>query len=222
MLLNSLKLSPTSFATVVKRLLAQHTSDSGLLFTTNKSTLTTTSSSTLGTSQMLSKSIGETDEEQHAIEAVVTKRIIDFGLLFDIDGVLMRGKTLLPSTRDCVKLITDKAGRFRVPTVFVTNAGSQLRASKAAKLSNLLGVYIAPEQMVMSHSPLKMLRNFHDKRCLISGQGPIVEIAKNLGFKNVITIDDVRKYHPQLDVVDHKRRNFAVSFFLCHHCIQIR
>jgi HAD superfamily hydrolase (TIGR01456 family) len=158
---------------------------------------------------MLNKSV-QVEEE---IEAALANRNarVDFGLLFDIDGVLVRGKTLLPQTRDCIKLITDSSGKFKVPTVFVTNAGSQLRCSKAAKLSNLLGVYVAPEQMVMSHSPLKMLRNFHDKRCLISGQGPIVEIAKNLGFKNVVTIDDVRRYHPHLDVVDHKRRNFAVT-----------
>ena len=33
----------------------------------------------------------------------------------------------------------------------------------------------------MSHSPLRLMNTFHNKRCLISGQGPIVEIAYNLG-----------------------------------------
>lgn len=139
----------------------------------------------------------------------------DFGLLFDIDGVLVRGKTLLPKTRDCIKLITDKNGKFKIPTVFVTNAGNELRSSKAAKLSNLLGVYVDADQVVMSHSPLKLFKKFHDKRCLISGQGPIVEIAKNLGFKSLITIDDLRQYYPYLDVVDHKRRNYAVILYFC-------
>ena len=58
----------------------------------------------------------------------------------------------------------------------------------------------------MSHSPLRMFRQFHNKRVLISGQGPIVEIAKHLGFKEVITIDDLRHTFPLLDAVDHKRR----------------
>ncbi len=85
-----------------------------------------------------------------------------------------------------------------------------MRFSKAQKLSSLLGLNIRPDQVVMSHSPLKLLKKYQDKRCLICGQGPIVEIAKNIGFNNVITIDDLRFYYPQLDVVDHKRRRFAV------------
>lgn len=134
----------------------------------------------------------------------------DFGFIFDIDGVLIRGKTILPNTKDCIKLLTDKNGNFIIPTIFLTNAGNELKGSKAAKLSNLLGIKISPEQVVMSHSPLKLLKNFHNKRCLIAGQGPVVDIAKNLGFTSVITIDELRQYYPHLDVVDHKRRNFAV------------
>lgn len=135
----------------------------------------------------------------------------NFGLMLDIDGVLLRGKTLLDTTKDCMRLITDKNGNFRVPTVFLTNAGNELRSSKSAKLSALLGVKVKPDQVVMSHSPLKMLKSFHKKRCLISGQGPIVEIAKHLGFTSLITVDDLRQYYPHLDVVDHKRRSFTVS-----------
>jgi ribonucleotide monophosphatase NagD (HAD superfamily) len=84
-----------------------------------------------------------------------------------------------------------------------------LRLTKARKLSQLVGVQISADQIVMSHSPLRMLKKFHHKRCLISGQGPIVEIAKNLGFISVLTIDDLKYNYPHLDVVDHKRRNFA-------------
>ena len=134
--------------------------------------------------------------------------------MFDIDGVLVRGKKLLPNTKKCFKLITDDNGNFKIPTIFVTHAGNEMRSSKAAKLSNLLGVNLYPDQVVMSHSPLRMMKQFHNKRCLVSGQGPVVDIAKNLGFKNLVTIDELRQQHPQLDVVDHKRRTYAVSIFL--------
>lgn len=126
---------------------------------------------------------------------------------------MVRGKKLLPNTKKCFKLITDDNGNFKIPTIFVTNAGNEMRSSKAAKLSNLLGVNIDQDQVVMSHSPLRMMKQFHNKRCLISGQGPVVDIAKNLGFKNLVTIDELRQQHPQLDVVDHKRRTYAVSIF---------
>ena len=115
---------------------------------------------------------------------------------------------MLPKTKYCIKIITDSNGNFKVPTLFLTNAGNELRSSKSAKLSQILGIKVYNDQLVMSHSPLRLMNTFHIKRCLISGQGPIVEIANNLGFKSVITMDDLRHYYPHLDVVDHKRRTF--------------
>ena len=50
----------------------------------------------------------------------------------------------------------------------------------------------------MSHSPLKMYTEFHKKHCLISGQGPIADIAKNLGFTKVTTIEQLCDAFPNL------------------------
>ena len=176
------------------------------------------SSSSAATARMLSRftsSSSSSSEEELDVyprpQPQQQQKQASFGLVFDIDGVLVRGKTLLPNTRKCFEMLVDaETGRFRVPTVFLTNAGNELRRSKSLKLSSLLGVDIRPDQVIMSHSPLKMLDTFFDKRCLIAGQGPITQIAKNIGFNNVITIDDLRFYHPHLDVVDHKRRIFSV------------
>ena len=70
---------------------------------------------------------------------------------------------------------------------------------------------VDPEQVMMSHSPLQMFRQFMDKHVLVSGQGPTLEIAKCLGFTKVSTIDDIRQAFPNLDMVDHERRPAAVS-----------
>ena len=70
----------------------------------------------------------------------------------------------------------------------------------------------------MSHSPLRMFKQFHDKHVLVSGQGPVVEIAKALGFNNLTTVDTLRQCFPHLDMVDHKRRKPAVS----NRCITIQ
>lgn len=64
----------------------------------------------------------------------------------------------------------------------------------------------------MSHSPLRMFQQFHDKHVLINGQGPIREIAQNLGFTKVTTVEELSEYFPYLDVMDHKRRRPPVSF----------
>uniref|UniRef100_A0A4W6ETT8 Zgc:77375 n=1 Tax=Lates calcarifer TaxID=8187 RepID=A0A4W6ETT8_LATCA len=127
-----------------------------------------------------------------------------FGLLFDIDGVLVRGRLLIPAAKKAFEKLVDSQGQFVVPVVFVTNAGNCLRQTKADQLSHILGVPV--NQVIMSHSPLRMFKKFHDKCVLVSGQGPVMEIAKNVGFKNVVSIDMLRESYPLLDMVDHNRR----------------
>ncbi|XP_022095993.1 haloacid dehalogenase-like hydrolase domain-containing 5 [Acanthaster planci] len=129
-----------------------------------------------------------------------------FGILFDIDGVIVRGKRVLDQAIDAFQKLSDGQGQLRVPVVFVTNAGNKLRQHKAKQLTEWLGIKIHPDQVVMSHSPLKMFPQFHDRHVLVSGQGPIKEIAKGLGFTKVTTVDEVRDMFPHLDMVDHQRR----------------
>ncbi|XP_025054607.1 haloacid dehalogenase-like hydrolase domain-containing 5 isoform X3 [Alligator sinensis] len=129
-----------------------------------------------------------------------------FGFLFDIDGVLVRGRHAIPAAREAFQKLTDSNGQLRVPVVFVTNAGNCFRHAKAQELSSALGLEVSPEQIILSHSPLRLFRQFHEKCVLVSGQGPIEENARNLGFQNVITIEALRKAYPLLDMVDQSRR----------------
>jgi len=128
-----------------------------------------------------------------------------FGIMFDIDGVIMRGARVLPQAQRAFKLLSDENG-FRVPTIFVTNAGNCLSQMKADQLSQNLGLQITEEQVVMAPSPLKLFKEFHDKHVLVVGQGPVGEIAENLGFKKVTTMEEYRLVFPTLDAVDHERR----------------
>ncbi|CAF95872.1 unnamed protein product [Tetraodon nigroviridis] len=129
-----------------------------------------------------------------------------FGLLFDIDGVLVRGRTPIPAAKQCFRTLVDREGNYKVPVVFVTNAGNCMRQAKAEHLSHLLDVEVSPDQVMVSHSPLRMFTQFHKMRVLVSGQGPVEEVAHNLGFQDVVTIDMLREAYPVLDVVDHNRR----------------
>ncbi|CAL9703494.1 unnamed protein product [Knipowitschia caucasica] len=136
----------------------------------------------------------------------VNKAQPTFGLLFDIDGVLVRGRMPIPAAKKAFSKLVDSKGQFVVPVVFVTNAGNCLRQTKAAQLSHILGVQITADQVIMSHSPLRMFKKYHNKCVLVSGQGPVLEIAKNLGFNNVTSVDMLRETFPLLDMVDHNRR----------------
>lgn len=129
-----------------------------------------------------------------------------FGLLFDIDGVLVRGRTLIPAAKQCFRKLVDHNGKYKVPVVFVTNAGNCMRQTKAEQLSHLLEAEVSPDQVMLSHSPLRMFNKFHKMRVLVSGQGPIEEVAHNLGFEDVVNVDMLREAYPLLDFVDHNRR----------------
>merc|ERR1711952_269117 len=48
----------------------------------------------------------------------------NFGIMFDIDGVIVRGKNILPSAPEAFSLLYNKEEeQWRVPSIFVTNAG---------------------------------------------------------------------------------------------------
>ncbi|XP_072506253.1 haloacid dehalogenase-like hydrolase domain-containing 5 [Notamacropus eugenii] len=129
-----------------------------------------------------------------------------FGFLFDIDGVFVRGHRAIPAALEAARKLVDSNGHLRVPVVFVTNAGNCAPQVKAHELSDLLGMQVEPEQVILSSSPLKFFSQFHKKRMLVSGQGPVVDHARNLGFQNVVTIDELRQTFPILDMVDLERR----------------
>ncbi|XP_041340314.1 haloacid dehalogenase-like hydrolase domain-containing 5 [Pyrgilauda ruficollis] len=129
-----------------------------------------------------------------------------FGFLFDVDGVLVRGSQPVPAARRAFQRLTDGGGRMRVPVVFLTNAGNCLRSAKARELSQALGLQVSPEQVILSHSPLQLFSQFHQRCMLVAGQGPLEENAHNLGFKHVVTIEALRKAYPLLDMVDLSRR----------------
>ncbi|KFW65722.1 Cat eye syndrome critical region protein 5, partial [Pygoscelis adeliae] len=120
-----------------------------------------------------------------------------------------------PAAKTAFQKLVNSQGQFLVPVVFVTNAGNCLRQKKADQLSHLLGVPISQDQVMMSHSPLRMFKRYHEKCVLVSGQGPLLDIAQDLGFCQPITIETLREKHPLLDVVDHDRRpNVLVTVVL--------
>ncbi|XP_049953449.1 haloacid dehalogenase-like hydrolase domain-containing 5 isoform X2 [Schistocerca serialis cubense] len=132
-----------------------------------------------------------------------------FGIICDIDGVITRGRNVLPAAKAAFNKLCDERKKLKVPIVFVTNAGNCLKSTKAGHLTNWLELNVSESQVVMSHSPLRLFNEFHNKRVLLSGQGPISDIALNLGFSNFVSIDEVRTTYPLLDVVDLERRKFS-------------
>ena len=118
-----------------------------------------------------------------------------FGFALDIDGTLLRGSTLLPNTVSTLLQLE----RDNIPYVLLTNSGGELEDSKAMMLSELLGMYISPKQVILGHTPFCELVNGEEhlrhEPILVIGGGPNGEqsrtIAQSYGFENVYTPADI-------------------------------
>ena len=58
-----------------------------------------------------------------------------FGVLLDIDGVLVRGRKPIPGAREALEMLRQSD----VPTVFLTNGGCESEKEAAERLSDKIG-----------------------------------------------------------------------------------
>jgi HAD superfamily hydrolase (TIGR01456 family) len=124
---------------------------------------------------------------------------LPYGFAFDIDGVLLRGKEVLPQAlRAMSKLYTPDKTTPRIPLAFLTNGGGMTERRKAHQLEQLLGVNIHADQVILSHTPYRSLASkYTDTPVLIIGRNhSIVEVAKNYGFKKTISSQQIARSDP--------------------------
>ncbi|TYZ61307.1 hypothetical protein PybrP1_010531 [[Pythium] brassicae (nom. inval.)] len=127
-----------------------------------------------------------------------------FGIAFDIDGVLIRGGKELPRARRVLESLRGN----NVPHLFLTNGGGCMEAAKAATLSSVLDLPIDPEHMVLSHTPMREIAN---KRVLIMGSYDVYTVARQYGFKKVVSVKDLTHHHPTqypFHSYDHRKAPF--------------
>jgi len=137
-----------------------------------------------------------------------------FGICFDVDGVLARGTLPLPQAIKAFRKLVDDKGDLNVPVAFVTNALNR-NEDKASQISGWMDVQIDASQMVQAQGPLEVFKGFHDKFCLVIGQGKVTDIAKELGFKDICVLDELIDAYPLLDMVNHdNRKRIAIEGYV--------
>ena len=107
--------------------------------------------------------------------------------------MITKGPNLIPAA----KLAIEQLVHFNIPYVFVSNA-CMMESEKAEQLSTMLGVpvschhrsiclndqspllsiQILAEQVVLAHTPMRCLTEYHNKHVLVCGQGQINDIAR--------------------------------------------
>ncbi|KXZ41884.1 hypothetical protein GPECTOR_252g631 [Gonium pectorale] len=119
--------------------------------------------------------------------------------VFDIDGVLIRGKRVLPEALDA---LTTPDGRWRYPVVFMTNGGGVCEARKAAQLTEWLRAPVTADQasgggrtaqgldprvVILSHTPMRdLVPELADVPVLVSGRGDVLQVARSYGLRRAL------------------------------------
>ncbi|KAJ3405824.1 Haloacid dehalogenase-like hydrolase domain-containing 5 [Chytriomyces hyalinus] len=120
------------------------------------------------------------------------------GIAFDIDGVLIRGKRVLPQAIRAIRRVQDA----RVPFVLLTNGGGTTEAAKAKELSRVLDSDIRASQMVLAHTPMAPLAanysNVNSNAVLILGKSECKDAALAYGFKYPVLAEEILVTCPEI------------------------
>ena len=120
------------------------------------------------------------------------------GVVFDIDGVIIRGPRVLPGAVAAIEMLLDAD----VPFGFCTNGGGMTEEAKAEELSGWLGVRVLPEQVVLAHTPMRRLVGElpASESVLLLGQKNYYGAAMNYGIdqRRVFTAVNLLKEKPEL------------------------
>lgn len=134
--------------------------------------------------------------------------------VFDIDGVFLKGGTLLPRAAEAFLKVKER----KVPYIFLTNS-TGCNKSKAKLLTKLMGIEVKPEEVIMAQSPVQDLFEdfqdnqkgddqnmaiYKDKHCLLvssNNDNGEETFARLIGLQreNYITCKEIDELYPNLD-----------------------
>ncbi|EQC33181.1 HAD-superfamily subfamily IIA hydrolase [Saprolegnia diclina VS20] len=118
-----------------------------------------------------------------------------FGVVFDVDGVLLRGKTPIPGATRVLQSLRDS----QTPFAIMTNGGGVTEEKKAAQLSEILDFEIQASRLCLAHTPMRSLvPTYRDEMILAVGKkcDATKEVMNNYGFRNVVTVSDIHSHFP--------------------------
>ncbi|KAG7660723.1 uncharacterized protein J8A68_005685 [[Candida] subhashii] len=142
----------------------------------------------------------------------------DIAFVFDIDGVLIKGKKIIKEAKPALELLNE----YKIPYILMTNGGGVSEKQKADTITEIVGVPISPCQVVQSHTPMKALavNNTYKRVMVIGGIGDAGRrVAAEYGFDDVVLPIDIVNSIPSIsphtmfkqDDLDKYAREFDIS-----------
>ncbi|TFK44483.1 HAD-like domain-containing protein [Crucibulum laeve] len=120
--------------------------------------------------------------------------------VFDIDGVLIRGPSVLPAAKRALAMLEgENPFGVKIPYILLTNGGGVSEKERCQKLSQQLGFTVGPSQYVQAHTILKdQVHKYADKPVLVLGGklDKVRQVAEDYGFTKAYTTLDVLKWNP--------------------------
>jgi arabinose operon protein AraL len=101
------------------------------------------------------------------------------GFIFDLDGTVYRGDSLIPGADRVIRLLREKGKKV----VFLSNKPLQTREDYASKLTRL-GIPTQPEEVINSTFVMThyLKKNEPNARLFVVGEIPFIEELKRTGF----------------------------------------
>ncbi|KAJ6717760.1 HYDROLASE FAMILY PROTEIN / HAD-SUPERFAMILY PROTEIN [Salix purpurea] len=128
------------------------------------------------------------------------KRRSSFGIAFDIDGVLLRGKDPIGGSPQALRRLYGDSGNLNVPFLFLTNGGGIPESRRANELSELLGVKIVPSQVLQGHSSFKsLLKRYENQLIVATGKGEPAVVMSEYGFKKAVSLEEYASCFENID-----------------------
>ncbi|KEG13666.1 HAD-superfamily subfamily IIA hydrolase [Trypanosoma grayi] len=122
------------------------------------------------------------------------------GIVLDIDGVVYRSHKLIEGSDAAIRKIME----LHIPLLFMTNGGGLSEEEKAEELSQLVGCKIDDSQILLAHSPMKLLAPLYkNQNVLVVGRPRCADVAKMYGFNRAMSILQYQVEHP--DMVPYKK-----------------
>ncbi|CAI0541927.1 unnamed protein product [Linum tenue] len=125
----------------------------------------------------------------------------NFGIAFDIDGVILRSESPIGGSPQALKRLYDEeSGALRIPYVFLTNVGCMFLAVKWALMVLLTSNFSLIFQVLQGHTPFKnLVQRLENELVVAVGKGEPAAVLSEYGFKKVVSIDEYASCFPGID-----------------------
>ncbi|KAD2804991.1 hypothetical protein E3N88_38368 [Mikania micrantha] len=129
-----------------------------------------------------------------------------FGIAFDIDGVILRGRSPIGDSPKALRRLYDDSGnKFKMAGCLIDATGGGIPESRRAKeLSQLLGVNIDPIQVIHKFKCCNMILfvlvfRLENELVVATGKGEPAVVMSEYGFKKAISLDEYASYFNSID-----------------------